>query len=106
MAIGQNRAELLMVEMQEERARALVVVLLGACVAAFGMLAALTLTALIVCAFASHLLLVLGVLTVVYGIGAALFCVKLSQILSHWDGFTATREQFERDREFLEKKAA
>jgi uncharacterized membrane protein YqjE len=104
MAVGQNRAELLMVEMQEERARALMMIFLGGSVAAFGLLATLTLTALIVCAFANHLLLVLGLLTAFYGIGAVFFYVKLSRMLSRWETFTVTREQFERDRECLVKK--
>lgn len=105
MAVGQNRAELLMVELQEERARAQVIIFLGAGVAAFGLLATLTLTALIVCAFANHLLLVLGLLTAFYGIGAVCFYVKLLRMLSRWETFTGTREQFERDHECLVKKA-
>jgi uncharacterized membrane protein YqjE len=105
MAVGRNRAELLMVEFQEERARALVVVFLGAGVAVFGILAMLTVTAVIACAFASHLLLTLGVLAACYGLSALLFYIKLSRMLSQWETFTGTREQFERDRECLEKKA-
>ncbi|HEV2456523.1 MAG TPA: phage holin family protein [Verrucomicrobiae bacterium] len=105
MAVGRNRAELLMVEFQEERARALVVVFLGAGVAVFGTLALFTVTAVIACAFPSHLLLTLGVLAAGYGLGALLFYLKLLRMLSHWETFTGTREQFERDRECLEKKA-
>lgn len=106
MAVGQNRAELLMVEMQEERARAQMVVFLVVGIAAFGLLATLTVTALIAVAFASHLLLALGVLAAFYGIGAFLFYVKLSRLLNRWEVFTATREQFERDRECLERRAS
>ena len=105
IAAGTNRAELLMVEMQEEQARAQEVMFLAAGVAVFGVLATMTVTAVIACAFASHLLLALGVLAVFYCIGAVIFYVKLSQMLRHWDKFTATREQFEKDRECLEKRA-
>ncbi|MGH7980509.1 MAG: hypothetical protein ACREE6_14125, partial [Limisphaerales bacterium] len=52
VAVGHNRAELLMVEMQEEKVRAQKVLFLGAGTLAFGMMAVLTVTALIACAFA------------------------------------------------------
>jgi uncharacterized membrane protein YqjE len=104
MAIGQNRAELLMVEVHEERARAQMVIFLGIGMAIFAALAILTITAVIACTFADHLLLALGILAAFYCIGAVLFYVKLSQMLRHWETFTGTREQFERDRECLEKK--
>jgi uncharacterized membrane protein YqjE len=104
MAIGQNRAELLMVEVHEERARAQMVIFLGIGMAIFAALAILTITAVIACTFADHLLLVLGILAAFYCIGSAFFYVKLSRMLRHWETFTGTREQFERDRECLEKK--
>lgn len=104
MAVGHNRAELLMVEMNEERARAQIIIFLGAGTAIFGTLAILTVTAVIACAFADHLLLALGVLAAFYCIGAVFFYVKLSRMLRGRETFPATREQFERDRECLEKK--
>jgi uncharacterized membrane protein YqjE len=104
MAISHNRLELLMVEMQEERARAQAIVFLSAGVAVCGMLAVLMVTAVIACAFASHLLLALGILAAFYCIGAAFFYVKLSRMLQRWDTFTGSREQFDRDRECLGKK--
>ncbi len=105
MAIGQNRVELLMVEMQEERARGQTIIILSAGVAVFGLLAVLTVTAVIACAFASHLLLALGILAGFYCIGAVFFYVKLSRMLQNWETFTSSREQFERDRECLGKEA-
>jgi len=104
IAIGHNRVELLMVEMQEERARAQAIIFLSAGVAVFGMLATLTVTAVIACACASHLLLTLGILAAFYCIGALFFYVKLSRMLQHWDTFTRSREQFDRDRECLGKR--
>lgn len=97
MAAGRNRAELLMVEMYEERARAQLVLFLGSAMAVFAGLATLTMTALIACAFANHLLLALGILAGFYCIGAVFFYVKLSCLLRRWETFTGTREQFERD---------
>jgi uncharacterized membrane protein YqjE len=104
MVVGRNRAELLMVEMQEERARAQMVLFLGAGMAIFTAMATLIVTALIACVFAGHLLLALGALATFYCTGAVFFYVKLSRMLRHWETFTGTREQFERDCECLEKK--
>ena len=101
--VGHNRAELLMVEMREERTRAQMVVFLGVGLAIFGILAILTVTALIACAFASHLVLALGVLAAFYCLGALFFYAKLSQMLTRWEAFMGTREQLERDSECLEK---
>ena len=105
ITVSHNRAELLMVEMQEEQARAQEVMFLAAGAAVFGMLATVTVTAVIACAFASHLLLALGILAAFYCIGALVFYVKLTRMLHRWERFTATREQFERDSECLEKRA-
>jgi uncharacterized membrane protein YqjE len=103
MAVGHNRAELLVVEALEERARAQMAIFLGAGLALFVALATLLVTAVIVCIFVAHLLLALGVLAAFYCIGAVFFYVKLSRMLRRWETFTETREQFERDRECLEK---
>ncbi|HTV41900.1 MAG TPA: phage holin family protein [Candidatus Sulfotelmatobacter sp.] len=105
VAIGHNRAELVMVEMQQERARAQEIVFLAAGISVFGVLAALTLTAVIACACKSHLLLALCALTVFYCLGALFFYVRLMRMLRDWDAFTASREQIEKDRECLEKRA-
>jgi uncharacterized membrane protein YqjE len=103
MAVGHNRAELLLVEAQEERARAQMAIFLGAGMALFVALATLMVTAVIVCIFAAHLLLAMGVLAVFYCLGAVFFYVRLSRMLRRWETFTETREQFEKDRECLEK---
>lgn len=105
LAVGHNRAELLMVEIQEEQIRAQVTMFLAAGVAVFGLLATMTVTAVIACAFASHLLLTLGILAAFYCIGTFIFYVRLMRMLRRSDRFTATREQFEKDRECLEKRA-
>jgi uncharacterized membrane protein YqjE len=104
MAVSHNRAELLMVEMHEERTRGQMIIFLGAGVAVFGILAILTVTAVIACAFARHLLLALGVLAAFYCIGAFFFYVKLARMLRRWEPFTSTRDQIDRDRECLEKR--
>ena len=65
-----------MVEMQEERARAQAIVFLSAGVAVCGMLAVLMVTAVIACAFASHLLLALGLLAAFYLLARLFFMLS------------------------------
>lgn len=104
MAIGHNRAELLMVEMQEERERARVLLFLGAGLAMFGLLAGITITALIACAAGAHILIALIVLASVYLAGTLFFGFKLVQLTKDWETLPGTREQLEKDRECFEKK--
>ena len=105
VAVGHNRAELFMVEMQEERARAQTIVFLAVGISVFGVLTVLTLTAVVACACASHLLLALGLLTGFYFLGALFFYVKLMRVLRRWEAFNASRDQIEKDREWLQKIA-
>lgn len=68
LTIGENRIELLLVEVQEERERLLHAFLLGLGVAALGLLAALTLTAaIVVWLWACSPVAVLLALTGLYG---------------------------------------
>ena len=104
MAIFHNRAELLMLEIQEERERARLMVFLAAGVGIFGMMAALTITALIACAAAAHLLTALIILAAVYLCGAVFFFIKFAQASKNWEMFRDTRDQLQKDREWLENK--
>jgi uncharacterized membrane protein YqjE len=103
LAICHNRAELLMVEIQEERERARVIVFLASAMAVLGLLAGITITALIVCAAGSYRLLALGILAIIYIGGAVFFYFKLAGIQEHWESLSGTREQLEKDRECFEK---
>ena len=74
LTIGENRLELLTVEVQEERERLLHAILLAIGVAAFGLLAAMTLTAaVVVLLWAYSPVAVLLTLTALYA--AAGFCL-------------------------------
>lgn len=103
LAICHNRADLLMVEIQEERERARTIIFLAAGVAVLGLLAGITITALIACAAGSHVVLALIILAVIYICGAAFFYFKLSNIQKDWEPLSGTREQLEKDRECFEK---
>jgi uncharacterized membrane protein YqjE len=102
--IGENRLELLAVEIQEERERILHAFLLALGVAAFGLLAGVTLTAGI-----AYLLwawspgAVLFSLTAIYA-GAGIYLHRrLTGLLRDWQTLAASLDQFRKDRECLEK---
>lgn len=104
LTIGENRLELLTVEMQEGREHLLHAFLLALGVAALGLLASLTLTAAIVVLLWSWSpVLVLLLLTALYGAaGVCLYC-RLTGRLREWQTLSATLDQIRKDRECLEK---
>jgi uncharacterized membrane protein YqjE len=104
LAIGGNRVELLMVEVQEERARLLHAILLALGVAAFGLLAGGALTgAIVVLLWETSRVAVLLVLTSLYGATAAWVYRRLTLLLRDWQNLPATLDQLRKDRECLEK---
>ena len=104
LTIGGNRLELLAVEVQEERERLLQILLLALSMAGFGLMATMTLTAVVVLAFWScSPLAVLLILSVAYGMVATFFCLKINRLTGQWESFPATLDQIRKDRECLEK---
>jgi uncharacterized membrane protein YqjE len=102
--IVENRLELLMVEVQEERERLLHAILLALGVAAFGLLAGITLTAAIVVLLWPHSpVAVLLTLTGLYGVAAVWLFRRLTGILRDWQNLPATLDQLKKDRACLEK---
>jgi uncharacterized membrane protein YqjE len=102
--IGENRIELLMLEVQEERERILRSIWLALSAVVFGLLAGITLTALIAAAFWQQSpLTVLAVLTVLYGGAAVGLYFRLSSMQKDWETLPATIDQLKKDRECLEK---
>jgi uncharacterized membrane protein YqjE len=100
--IGENRLELLAVEVQEERERLLHAFLLALGVAAFGLLAGITLTAAIVVLLWAWPVTILLVLTGLYAaIGIYLF-QRLTGLLRNWQTLSASLDQLRKDRECLE----
>ncbi|MHB8522043.1 MAG: phage holin family protein [Limisphaerales bacterium] len=103
LTIAENRFELLMVEVQEERERLLRVILLALGVAAFGLLAGAALTgAIVVCLWNVSPVAVLLVLAVLYGAAAVLLHRRLNRILRDWKNLPATLDQLRKDRECFE----
>ena len=104
LTIGENRLELLAVEVQEERERLLHAFLLALGVAAFGLLGAMTLTAALVVLFwAWSPVIVLLTLTVLYGAAGIFLGRQLAGRLRDWHTFAASLDQLRKDRACLQK---
>jgi uncharacterized membrane protein YqjE len=107
LTIGENRLELLAVEVQEERERLLHAFLLALGVAAFGLLAAATLTAaIVVLLWAWSHVAVLLILTAIYTAAGVCLCRRLRGLLRGWQTLSATLGQLRKDRECLEENLA
>jgi len=107
LTIGENRLELLTVEVQEERERLLHAFLLALGVAAFGLLASLTLTAAIVVLLWQYSpFAVLLTLTGLYGVAEVCLYRRLTLLLRDWQTLSATLDQLRKDRACLEKTLA
>jgi uncharacterized membrane protein YqjE len=101
--LAHSRLDLFLVELKEERIRvfdALLLVVVGVVCA---VMALVLFTFTLVVIFWDHSVLVLAVLTLVYGVGASAAFLTLRDRLRRWDSFSATLEQFKKDRACLEK---
>lgn len=107
LTIGENRLELLTVEVQEERERLLHAILLALGVAAFGLVAGITLTAaIVVLLWAWSPVAVLLILTGLYGGAATCLYRQLTGRLRDWQTLSGTLDQLQKDRACLEKTLA
>src|SRR5690242_8596024 len=104
VAITENRLELLMVEIQEERERFLRVILLALGVAVFGLLAGVALTVAIVIFFWERSpITALLVLTVFYFGCAGWLYATFTKLQRNWQTLAGTIEQLRKDREWMEQ---
>jgi uncharacterized membrane protein YqjE len=104
LTVGENRLELLMVEVQEERVRLLRAMVLALGVAAFGLLAGVALTGAIVVLFWNlSPVAVLLALTGLYAAAAVFLYRRLTGILRDWQNLPATLDQLRKDRACLER---
>jgi len=103
LTIGENRLELLTVEVQEERERLLHAFLLALAVAAFGLLAGLTLTTAIAFLLWSWSpLAVLLILTGLYATAGICLYRRLTGVMRNWQTLSASLNQLQKDRACLE----
>ena len=99
LTIGENRLELFLVEVQEERERLLHAILLSVGAAVFGLLAGITFTATVVVLVWSYSPAVaLLTLTGLYAAGAAYFHQRFTGLVRDWQNFPATLDQLRKDR--------
>ena len=106
-ATGENRLELLAVEMQEARERLLLALWLALSVAAFGFLALLALNiAIVILLWSYSPVMVLFILSGLYALTAICLYQRLSSQLHNWQMLSATLDQLRKDRECLEKNLA
>jgi uncharacterized membrane protein YqjE len=104
LTIGENRLELLTVEVQEERERLLHAFLLALGVATFGLLAGLTLTAtIVVLLWAWSPWAALLSLTGIYGIAGICLYRRLIGVMRNWQTLSASLDQLRKDRACLEQ---
>jgi uncharacterized membrane protein YqjE len=104
LAVGENRLELLLLEMQEEGDRVLRVFLLALGTAALGLLAGVGFSAAVVIAFwdTARLGAVAG-LTIAYAAGAGILFWRLSVLRRRQQRLPETMNQLKKDRACLEK---
>jgi len=104
LTIGENRLELLTVEVQEERVRLLHAIVLALGAATLGLLAGIALTGMVVVLFWSYSpVSVLLALSLLYGVAAGLLYRRLTVLLRDWQNLPATLDQLRKDRACLEK---
>ena len=102
LVICENRFELLMVEVQEERERILRAVWLAMGVTVFGSLAGVALTAVIAIAFWQWSpVIALAVLTALYIAIAGFLYARLARLQREWQTLPDTQDQLRKDRECL-----
>ena len=102
----ENRIELFLIELREERIRVFDVLLLGCAAAVLGFMALLTVTVTLVVMFwDSARVPVLVVLSVGYSVGAIAVIWRLKVRLRKWSSFSATLDELKKDRECLEEKS-
>jgi len=105
--IGENRLELLIVEVQEEREQFRSAFLLALGVAAFGLLAGITLTAaIVVWLWACSPAAVLLALTGLYAAAGIFLYWRLTGLLRDWQTLATSLDQLRKDRACLEKNLA
>jgi uncharacterized membrane protein YqjE len=104
LTIGENRLQLLTVEVQEERERLLHALLLALGVATFALLAGLTLTAaIVVWLWAWSPVAALLILTGVYAVAGIFIYRRLIGVMRNWQTLSASLDQLRKDRACLER---
>ena len=103
-AIGENRIELLMVELQEERERLFLAILMALGIAGFALLAGIVVSVTIVVAFWDHYpIIAMLVLAGIYLTISASIYARLTRLQKDWHTLPEALHQLKKDRECLEQ---
>ena len=104
-AVAQNRLELLLVEVQEERERLFDMLLVAAGAVACGLMALILISfTLVVIFWDEHRLAVLIGLSLIYIAAAIVGFWQLNTRLRNWQGFAATLAEFKKDCAWLDEQ--
>jgi uncharacterized membrane protein YqjE len=104
LSIAQNRLELVLVEVQEERTRVVEAFLLVAGVVAFGCMTLMLITFAVVAVFwENHRVAVLGSLSLLYLVVTLVAYWRLRHRLKHWPAFSATLAELKKDKAWLDE---
>lgn len=105
LGIAENRVELLLVELEEERCRAVqaLVLVMSAAVLALMTLIMGTLTVVVVCG-PEHRLAMLVTLSLLYLLATLAVLVRLRAQLKQWQSFSSTLAELKKDRVCLDEK--
>jgi len=96
-----NRAELLLVELQEERHRLLQALVLVACIVITSSLALVLVTFTVVILFWEQRVITLIVLSLLYIAASVIGFLQLRRQLRDWQAFSGTMSELKKDRECL-----
>src|SRR6266571_3425520 len=100
----ENRIELFLVELREERFRVFAVLLLGCAAALLGFMALLTVTVVVVF-WDSARVQVLVFLSAGYSLATIGILWRLKVLFRNWSSFSATLDELKKDRACLEEKS-
>ena len=104
LVVCENRMELFLVELQEERDRMLRAFWLSLAVAVFGILAGITLSAVVAVACRNWSPIgTLLILAAIYAGTTAVLYAQLARIRRDWQTFPATVDELRKDRQCLAK---
>jgi uncharacterized membrane protein YqjE len=103
LEVGENRFELVVLELQEERERLLRSILVALGALASGLLTGVAFTiGVIILLWEQSPLIALAVLTPVYAIATVLLVMWLLRMQREWHSFSTSLEEFRKDRQCLQ----
>lgn len=104
-AVVQNRFELLVVELEEERFRLINALLLLGVILVFALLTLIMLIFTVLLAVGDgHRLVAAAIITFVFLVITLSSGWRLREMLKHWSSFSATRTELQKDKAWLEGK--